>query len=148
MPDLVLVAEELEKVRLSEKEAAGAMYKAGLDVEFLDVPSIEREGTILSVDPVAGTRLRQGALITITRSNGVAPIIPDWRGVSRFDIADVITAFNLEQGLQLGWAVEEVETTAAPFWGTVIATDPTAGVLPSLDTTVVFFVAVPPVDGT
>jgi len=144
VPDLAEVAVELEKPAVNQKEAASAMYQAGLDVEFVEIPSIEREGTILSVNPVAGTRLRQGSLIVIEVSNGVVPSLPDWRGISRFEVPDVVAAFNAELGLNLSWTIEEVAVNSSTLWQIVIGTNPVAGTAPGPNDQIVFFVGVPP----
>ena len=147
VPDLAAVALALEKDRLDEDDVSRAMWQVGLDVEFIEVASIEREGTILTVNPAPGTRVRQGTVITIETSSGVPPGLPDWRGLMRTEIPAAVEAVNAETGLQLTWVVQEVPLASIRFWDTVVGTTPAAGIVPEPGTEITFFVGVePPTD--
>jgi penicillin-binding protein 1A len=144
VPDLAAVALELETTNLSEEEAANAIRKAGLDVEFIEVPSIQRQGTILNQNPIGATRVRQGGTVTIDVSSGIAPEVPDWIGLSSFDIESTIIALNAATGLELTWIVQEVPTTNVNAWNTVVGTLPGAGTSLVVGQQISFFVGVPP----
>ena len=144
VPDLAAVALELESDMLTEKEISNAIWKAGLNVEFEVLPSILPEGTILGQDPIGGTLIRQSRRVIVQTSSGVAPEVPDWLGLSAFDIESVITTFNEATGLELTWVVQEVPVSNANFWNTVIGTTPGTGTTLTIGAEIKFFVAIPP----
>ena len=107
VPDLVDLAVALETEALTEEDVSNAMWKAGLEVEYIVVPSVTPEGAILSQHPAGGTRVRQSNTVVIEISSGIPPGILDWRGLSVFDIQTTMEAFNADTGLELTWIIEE-----------------------------------------
>ena len=146
VPDLSAVAVELETGKLTEKEISNAIWKAGLNVEFEVLPSLQSEGTVLGQDPGGGTRLRQGRTVIVRTSSGVAPEVPDWQGLSVFDIEATIAALNEATGLNLTWVIQEIPTPRVNLWNTVVGTTPSPGTTLTIGDEITFFVAVPPPD--
>ena len=144
VPDLVDLAVALETEALTEEDVSNAMWKAGLEVEYIVVPSVAPEGTILSQDPAGGTRVRQSNTVVIEISSGIPPGILDWRGLSVFDIQTTMEAFNADTGLELTWIIEEVPTSNVAFWNTVIGTRPAPGTIPNPGDEIQFIVGVAP----
>ena len=146
VPDLDAIALELEEERLSRREISSAMYKAGLDIEFIEVPSVAREGTVLSVDPGTGARVRQGSTVTVTVSSGAAPELPDFIGLSVFDIDAEMEDFNAATGLELTWTVQGLAAPDPNLWNVVVGTIPGGGATPAPGSEIQFFVGIPPTD--
>ena len=145
VPDLAAVAVDLAKELLTERDISNVVWKAGLNVEFVEDPSIAAEGTILQQVPAGGTRIRQNRTVTVHLSTGIAPELPDWRGLPAAEIPDTIAAFNeAAGGLALTWVIQEVPTPQANLWNVVIATKPEQGTIVNPGGQITFFVEVPP----
>lgn len=144
VPDLDAVAAELETALLTERQIETAFWQVGLDVEIEVVPSPLAEGTILGQDPAPGTRLRQGRSVFVQVSSGVAPILPEWRGLDLSEVGATVDAFNEETGLALTWVTQEVPTSSTTLWNTVVGTTPPPGTTLDVDAEITFFIAVPP----
>jgi penicillin-binding protein 1A len=144
VPDLAVVARELEADALTKRQISTAYWKAGLNIEFEVLPSVRPEGTILGQNPIGGTRLRQGTTAIVQLSSGIAPEVPDWRGLNRFDIESTILALNAATGLDVTWVTQDVPTNEVNLWNTVVGTNPGIGTLLNPGDEITFFVAVPP----
>ena len=144
VPDLTLLAIDLEEEKLSEKQISNAIWKAGLNVEFEKVPSILSKDSIVGQDPIGGTRLRQGRTVIVQLSTGALPELPEWLGLSSFDIESTMEEFNDATRLELLWIIQEVPTSNVILWDTVVGTSPIAGTPLSLGDQITFFVGVPP----
>lgn len=100
------------------QDAVDAITGAGFRAQVQFAVSAGGNGTVVGVDPAAGTQLPSGATVTITLS--VPGEVPDTEGMA-VDRANATLA-------AAGYAVGRVQyTTSAGAGGRVIGTDPTAG---------------------
>lgn len=101
--------------------ATDVLQAAGLKPGVVDtVPHSEEFGTVLSIDPAAGTAVRPGRAIDITISSGPASVkVPDLTGLPLGVARDRLTAL----GLRVGTLEQRFEGKA----GTVLGQSPGAG---------------------
>ncbi|HKU82304.1 MAG TPA: Stk1 family PASTA domain-containing Ser/Thr kinase, partial [Candidatus Tumulicola sp.] len=100
------------------QDAVDALTGAGFRAQVQFQVSPSGNGTVVGIDPAAGTPVPAGSLVTITLS--VPGEVPDTEGMA-VDRANATLA-------AAGYAVGRVQyTTAAGAGGRVIGTDPTAG---------------------
>lgn len=69
---------------MTEDEAADALQELGLvlDVEKSDYSDTVKEGEIISQDPKAGTKLDEGAAVSVVLSLGEEAVMPDLTGMT------------------------------------------------------------------
>ncbi len=127
------------------REISDAVYKAGLNLTYEDVASIEPEGTVLEQVPEPGTTLTQGRTVTIRISTGVPPVMPDLIGQNVIGIAPAIAAFNEETGLQVTWEIQLVPVVDGADRNQILATSPAPGGPVVFQQQIVFFVGEPTV---
>ena len=102
----------------TQDEAKAAFDKEGLDnVTFKTVKSDEAEGTVLEIEPQAGTKVKAAAAITVTVAESY--VVPDVTGKSQDDA----TAALKEAGYAVEVATKYTEDSTE---GTVLSTDPAA----------------------
>ncbi len=87
--------------------------------------------------------MRQGTTVVITVSSGVAPELPDFVGLSLFDIDTEMEDFNAATGLELTWTIQGLPATNPNLWNVVVGTIPGGGSTPSPGTEIQFFVGIP-----
>ena len=105
-------------VGLPQEEAAQAFAAEGLEnVEYVAEKSDETEGTVLSVDPEAGTRALSTGKITVKVAEAYR--VPDISGMSQAEAFDAVEA--------AGYNGYTVYVYAEDPEGTVLGTDPGAG---------------------
>lgn len=133
---------------MTEKEAKDAIYKSGLGISIEEIPSLEDEGTIVSQEPEAGTRTRQGRSVVIEISTGEPPFapLPDLTGKALDEINDILATFAEETEVTLGWTKVDVPVEDADLWGKVVTTSPGPGVVVEIGDTIVVSIGIPPPD--
>ena len=102
----------------TQDEAKAAFEKEGLgNVTFKTVKSDETEGTVLEVEPQAGTKVKSATAVTVTVAE--SDVVPDVTGKSQDDA----TAALKEAGYAVEVATKYSEDGSE---GTVLSTDPAA----------------------
>ena len=122
-----------ELAGLPRADAAAALADEGLTaVSFAEVKSNSPEGTVLSVTPEAGTKVKAATPVTVEVA--VPYTVPDVEGLPR---AEAVAALEAE-----GYVVEErtYKTEEIPE-GTAVSTEPAAGSQLDSGSTVVLDVA-------
>jgi serine/threonine-protein kinase len=124
-------------VGLSESDARAKLEAEPLNlvVEVDTVDSSKPAGTVISQSPTANTRVEPGSTVTLQVASG-NNAVPDVGGQSEADATSALQA--------QGFRVEVVEqpTDDPSSIGVVLATDPTAGSVTSVGTTVTVTVGV------
>ncbi len=120
-------------VGLSQEEAVSALSEAGYaDVEFVTQKSNEAEGSVLAVDPPAGTEATSDAHITVTVAEPFR--VPSVEGMTR---DEAIAALEAE-----GYTVKTVSYITEDIQeGMAVSTDPAAGTVLASGSEVVLNVA-------
>jgi len=99
-------------------DAVSAINGAGFTAAVKFSPQTDRNGTIVTQDPPAGTQLAGGSTVTITLS--VSGEVPDTEGMTIQDAQATL--------LQYGYRASKISYTAAEGAdGKVVRTDPAAG---------------------
>ncbi len=113
----------------STRETVDALFAIGLAAEVLEVPSTMPAGTVLGMIPLPGTPMRQGSIVTVQESNGVAPVIimTDMRGLPEARVGDRLRQFAVENGISITWSLAEVITSNPTQHGVVVTTTPIPG---------------------
>ncbi len=120
-------------IGLSEAAAADKLELAGFGIEAGERVYSESvpEGRVLSTDPEAGARILDGATVTLVVSLGRERYdVPVVRGKTEDQAQDALLAANLSFGRSLGRFSESVPQ------GTVLGSDPKAGLSVKPDTSV------------
>lgn len=60
-------------IGLTDSQAAAAIGVDGLRVQFSAVPSLKKQGTVLSSTPAEGTTVQRGTIVTLVEANGEKP---------------------------------------------------------------------------
>ena len=130
----------------SAEDAVDALLAVGLEPSIVEVASNDPAGTLVGQDPLPGTRIRQGTVVTVEISNGQPPAAPllDLVGTPLSLVGARLDAFGAETGVDLDWSAQEVATTEPSKWGTVVATDPGAGTVVATGARITVFVGVRP----
>ena len=109
-------------VNQTNAKAKAQLTKLNLVYEEKTVESSEAEGTVLSTNPVAGTKVAQGSTIIVTVSGGQTTInLPNLVGLSLETAKSTITS----NGLKVGTITYEYSNTVAS--GNVISSSPISG---------------------
>lgn len=113
----------------STQEAVDAIFRAGLNGQVVEVPSTLPVGTIVGTVPLPGTPLRQGSVVTIQVSNGIAPEIPmiDLRGLTATEVNTRLADFSDQAGIAISWTFTEIVTSNPAQHGVVVSTTPAPG---------------------
>lgn len=121
-PEFVVVPVVVGK---TEDVARGALADAHLNVGGGDTVYDDRpKGQVVSVEPAAGQRVRNGDTVTLTISKGPAPVdVPNVKGMSRADAEATLRRARL--GFSYGQAVND-DTVPA---GAVLSQSPDKGTL-------------------
>lgn len=135
-------AEIPDVVGMDIEDAEEELRQAGFEVNITLVNSEEDEDTVLSTDPEAGQRVRQGTTVEVEVSNGLAPevVLPDLIGLDRNEARSILAALRTESGLDFSWTVETIKVTDPSVDALVVSTSPAAGSLIDEETTVVMYV--------
>jgi serine/threonine-protein kinase len=124
-------------VGLSLDDAKTTLKTAGFtSVNTAQVDSTKPKDTVISVEPTAGTQAAPGDTITLTYSDGDAPI-PDVHGKSQEDAQKALHDAGFTNV-----TVQSVENDSVPQ-GQAVGTEPGAGNQATADTAITLLVAVP-----
>lgn len=116
----------------SMEEVKADLDEEGFErVEYLKVKSNEAENTVLSIDPVPGTKTQATTQITVTVAEPY--VVPDVIGQ---DTLDAIAALE-----EAGYEVEEVYTYSEEAEYTVIETNPASGTSLASGSSVTIYIA-------
>ena len=135
-PDTIVVP---QVVNLSEEDAREALESAGFtgNVNRDEVDSLEPEGTVTAVDPARGTAVAPDATITLSVSDGDAPVPP----VS----GDAAAAEAALRDAGFTNITPQQEENQAPA-GTVLGTTPAAGTQATAESEIVLRVSSGPAE--
>lgn len=101
-------------------EAVSDIRAAGLEARQAEAFGDAEEGTILKQDPAGGTKIKEGAVVTLTVSRGARPVaVPDVVGTTSSEATAALR--------DAGFDVNLVPVASGEPAGTVIAQDPAAG---------------------
>ncbi len=117
-------------VGLEQDEAEKLLrIEARLNVEVVEVASLEPVGIVVAQDIPPGTEIQQGEIVTIYVSTGETPIgqMPNLGGLTVVEATDAVTQFRLSSGVTLTLVFQGVVVTDPGLVGKVVATNPGAG---------------------
>jgi serine/threonine-protein kinase len=107
---------------MDRDDAISLLQRMGFQVRLRTIPNMQEEGTILGMDPRAGSKVPMPAVVVLTLSAGPPKIVtPSVLGATRDDAATRLEA----AGLRLGHVSYDSASTA-PL-GDVVAQSPEAG---------------------
>jgi penicillin-binding protein 1A len=114
---------------LSTKSVIEGLYAVGLHAELVEIPSTLPQGTFIATLPASGTTLRQGSVVEVHISSGIAEAIQliDLRGLSQDEVSDALAQFSIDTGISVGWGLVEVVTSNPALHGIVVSTNPAPG---------------------
>src|SRR4051812_19172346 len=125
-------------VKLNSSSAAAVLHRAGLEVEIDNVNSDAPRGTVISQNPVAGTRVKDGSTVALSVSEGPgAKQVPDVEGLGRHAARRDLT----DAGFKVSEKHEQSEDVAKDR---VIRSNPSAGSQLDLGSTVTIIVSTGP----
>jgi serine/threonine-protein kinase len=125
-------------VKLRSSAAAAVLHRAGLEVEIDNVTSDAPRGLVISQDPVAGTRVKEGSSVSLSVSEGPgAAQVPDVEGLGRRAARRALT----DAGFKVEERDEESEDVEKNH---VIRTSPPSGVQLDIGSKVTIFVSTGP----
>jgi len=126
---------------LGANAAARKIRQAGLNAVIVEVPSDQPVGTLLSISPGPGSKVSQGAGVTIRVSSGIpaAQPMPPVIGLTLAEADAVIEQFKAGTGVIITWVRSDVPVVDPAQVGRVIASAPAPGEPVSTGQTVTFF---------
>lgn len=100
-----------------------------LQVEVLEVPSLEPAGLVVGQDLEPGTTVRQGAVVTLSVSTGETPVaaLPDFYGLSPAEAVERARQFEAETGVRLSLFQSTIQVNNPLLVGKVVESNPPAG---------------------
>jgi penicillin-binding protein 1A len=129
---------------MEKKEATQEILFAHLTPEFVDVDSLEPEGTILSQLPEAGGIMNHAGVVVIEISTGVAPTVPlpNLLTLTRTEANLVMAELAAETGVLVALVPEFRVSPEA--WNKIFLTRPAPGTLVGSDDIVTIVIGKPP----
>ncbi len=125
-------------VNTKSSAAAAVLHRKGLEVEIDNVVSEAPRGIVISQDPVAGTRVKEGSTVSLSVSEGPgAAQVPDVDGLGRRAARKALT----KAGFKVQEREEESEDVALNH---VIRTSPAGGLQLDVGSTVTIYVSTGP----
>jgi len=126
---------------LGANAAARKIRQAGLNAVIVEVSSDQPVGTLLSISPGPGSKVSQGAGVTIRVSSGIpaAQPMPPVIGLTLAEADAVIEQFKAGTGVIITWVRSDVPVVDPAQVGRVIASAPAPGEPVSTGQTVTFF---------
>ncbi|MCT1695967.1 Stk1 family PASTA domain-containing Ser/Thr kinase [Corynebacterium sanguinis] len=120
-PTMLTVPDVTGKVR---EEAVAELERLGFQVAVNDVPSPDRpRGEVLGTNPVAGSQLQPGTMVTVSVSSGrEITDVPDVTGIRPQEAAEVLAGADLE----LDPEIRRENSDVVPE-GMIISQNPAAG---------------------
>jgi serine/threonine-protein kinase len=123
--------------------------EARLNVEVVEVASLEPVGIVVNQSHEPGTTVSQGEFVTIYVSTGETPVAP-MIGLIGMTVEEAIAAvqeFELTSGLKLSLFQQKVDTQDPNLIGRIVTTTPPAGTLITESASVVLLVGQSPQAG-
>ncbi|MDO4534765.1 MAG: Stk1 family PASTA domain-containing Ser/Thr kinase [Clostridium perfringens] len=109
-------------VNETSSEAKAQLSKLGLVYEEKTTESTQTEGTVISTNPVSGTKIDKGSTVIVTVSGGETTVnLPNLVGLTLDSAKSVITS----NGLEVGTITYEYSSTVTS--GSVISSSPVSG---------------------
>jgi serine/threonine-protein kinase len=122
-------------VKLNSSAAAAVLHRENLEVEIDNVNSEAPRGTVISQNPVAGTRVKEGSTVALSVSEGPgAKQVPDVEGLGRHAARRALT----DAGFKVSEKQEESEDVAKDH---VVRSNPSAGSQLDIGSTVTIIVS-------
>jgi len=105
------------------------MIEARLNVEVIEIASLDPVGTVVSQSHEPGTTVSQGTFITIYVSTGETPVapLPSLIGQTVEEAIGAIREFELVTGVKISVIQQKVDTTNPALVGKIISTNPAPG---------------------
>ena len=128
-------------VGLPESEAVERLKDAKLNVNVVDVPSLEPAGMVVAQSQPPGASVPEGTAITINVSNGEIPTgaMPSFGGMTAEEATEAARAYEDVTGVKLSLFFDTVTTTDPNFVDRVISQTPKAGITVTGQATVTLF---------
>ncbi len=117
-------------VGLEQDEAEKLLrIEARLNVEVVEVPSLEPPGIVVNQDLAPGELVEQGEFVTIYVSTGEVPVapMPNLIGMTVPEAIEFVAQFELNSGVRLTVVVEKVPAQFPSHVDRVVATNPAPG---------------------
>jgi membrane peptidoglycan carboxypeptidase len=131
---------------LLTQDAVGQLiYFAHLNPQFVEVPSLEPLGTILSQTPAAGAKMSHNGTVVVEVSSGEPPTLalPNLIGKTRTEANLQMATLAAETEI-LVQLVPEFQVSDEESWGKIILTRPPAGTQVGADDVVTIVIGRPP----
>lgn len=131
-------------VGLPLEEAEERLKMAKLNIEMVQVPSLEPKDTVVSQDLEPGSEVKQGSIIIIEVSTGETPTgnLPDLVGMTFDEAVERIRLFEEDTGVRVSLVQQTTVTNNPNQVGKVVSTNPAPGTELEGSVQVVAFVGV------
>ncbi len=129
-------------VGLSQAEAERALRQARLNVEVIEVPSLDPAGTVVSQSIESGRTVSQGSIVVIYVSTGETPIanLPNLLTLTFEEALTTIQELEVSSGVRINLFRQAIDVTDPARVGTIVSTSPPPGTLITASATVTVFV--------
>jgi penicillin-binding protein 1A len=130
-------------VGLLQEEAEDKLkLEARLDIEVIEVNSLEAAGVVVDQTPAPGEEVGQGSVVTIYVSTGETPVapLPNFVGLTLEQAQAQAQELELLTGVKLTLVQQAVEVTDPNLVGKIVATNPAPGTEITISATVAVFV--------
>ena len=117
-------------VGLLQEEAEDKLkLEARLDVEVIEVNSLEAAGVVVNQTPAPGDEVSQGSTVTIYVSTGETPVtpLPNFVGLTLEQAQAQAQELELATGVKLTLVQQAVEVTDPNLVGKIVTTNPAPG---------------------
>jgi penicillin-binding protein 1A len=116
-------------VGLPQAEAEMALRQAGLNVEILEIASLDPVGRVVrqSIDP--GSEVRQGTVIIIHVSTGETPTaqVPNLLGLTFDEALEIVQSLEANTGVRINLFQESIVVEDPAMVGRVVSSSPNPG---------------------
>ena len=118
------------------------MIEARLNVEIVEVASLEPVGVVVNQSHPPDTTLSQGSFVTIYVSSGEIPVapLPNFIGLTVEEVITSLDVFELATGVKISLIQQKVDTDNPALVDKVIGTNPAPGTLITESATVLLSV--------
>ncbi len=136
-----------------EEEEAGKLLRIEfrLNVEVVEVASLEPVGIVVNQSNEPGETVSQGTFITIFVSTGETPLapLPSFVGMTIEEAIEMVREFELNTGVKLSLFQQKINVTDPNLVDRIVSTNPPPGVEIAESASIVLFVGrlAPPDDG-
>jgi penicillin-binding protein 1A len=129
-------------VGLPQAEAEMALRQAGLNVEVIQIPSLDPAGRVVnqSVDP--GTSVSQGTFVIIYVSTGETPRanVPNLLGLTFDEAVTMVRELEMSTGVRINLFQQRIEVSDPTLAGRIVSTTPPPGTQIDASATITVFV--------